>query len=148
MDTNVGAFLDMIAKCEGTGPFGYNILFGGKTFADYSTHPNIKTPFTQTDGTTNYSSAAGRYQIIFPTWKRLCAKLGLRDFSKTTQDIMAMELIAEDGAMADVKSGNIAAAIDKCSGTWASLPSSKYPQPKHTLEYAQSAYVDAGGIVA
>lgn len=150
---NVDAFLDTIAACEGTGN-AYNALFGytpsnGKVFAnDYATHPNIKSPFTQTDGVINYSTAAGRYQIIFSTFKRLQAKLGTSDFCPATQDLMANELIAEAGGMADVKDGNLQAAIDKCSGVWASLPSSTYPQPKRSFFFAQNAYLAAGGMQA
>lgn len=153
MNDNVEAFLDMIAACEGTGN-AYNALFGytprnGKVFLnDYSTHPNIRSPFTQTDGTLNYSTAAGRYQFIYSTFKRLQTKLGTCDFCPATQDLMAQELISEAGAMADVKEGRLQAAIDKCSGIWASLPSSDYPQPKRTLAYAQNAYEEAGGVVA
>jgi len=143
------AFLDMISACEGTaGPDGYRTLFGGKLFDGYVTHPNIRTPFTQTDGTVNYSTAAGRYQITYPTFLRLSKKLGTVDFTPETQDRMAIELITEDGGLGYVDSGNLQAAIDKCGGTWASLPSSHYPQPKRTYAFASEAYTDAGGSLA
>lgn len=154
MTDNVSAFRDSIAACEGTdSPDGYRALFGyrpgnGRLFDNgFATHPNIKYPFTQTDGATNYSTAAGRYQIIFPTFKRLSAKLGRYDFSPATQDAMASELISEAGAMADVKEGRLQDAIDKCSPVWASLPSSKYPQPKVSFMFATEAYINAGGSV-
>ncbi|MGH9809098.1 MAG: glycoside hydrolase family 24 protein [Terriglobia bacterium] len=153
MTDNLSAFLDMIAACEGTGN-AYNALFSytprnGRVFAnDYLTHPNIKWPFTQMDGQPNFTTAAGRYQILHSTFARLSAKLGLTDFSPATQDAMAAELIAEDGAMSDVKNGNFQAAIDKCSGTWASLPASKYQQPKRSYDFALNAYTEAGGVVA
>lgn len=147
--SNAEAFLDAIAACEGTaGPDGYRTLFGGKLFDGYVTHPNIRAPFKQTDGAMNYSTAAGRYQIIYPTFVSLQAKLGTVDFTPQTQDAMALELIAEAGAMADVKSGNFQAAIDKCSRIWASLPASTYPQPKRSFAFAQNAFVNAGGMLA
>jgi hypothetical protein len=40
-DANVRAFLDMIARAEGTahlGDRGYNVLFGGRTFGSYADH--------------------------------------------------------------------------------------------------------------
>lgn len=153
MNDNLSAFLTTIAVCEGTGD-AYNALFGwtprnNRVFDNgYATHPNIKFAFGQTDGKVNYTTAAGRYQIIRPTFMALQAKLGTTDFSPATQDAMAAELIAEAGAMADVKDGNFQAAIDKCSRTWASLPASDYPQPKRTLEYALNAFTEAGGMLA
>jgi lysozyme len=152
-DQNVRAFLMLIRKCEGTaGPDGYRAMFGypmaGRTFVSFVDHPRQKFPFTQTDGTISYSSAAGAYQFLRRTWDRLRAKLSLLDFSPESQDRAAMELIAEAGAMADVKSGRVQAAMDKCAGTWASLPASRYPQPKRTVQYALAAYAEAGGAVA
>ena len=150
---NLAAFLSMLAACEGTGDH-YDALFGftpsnNRVFAnDYATHPNVKMQFTQTDGTTGYSTAAGRYQILFPTFKWLATKLGTTDFSPATQDAMASELIAEDNAMSDVKNGNLQSAIDKCSRTWASLPSSTYPQPMRSMTFAVAAYQTAGGQLA
>jgi muramidase (phage lysozyme) len=155
MSDNRQAFLDMIAACEGTATDeGYRALFGytpnnHKVFDNgYITHPNVKTPFKQTDGMINFSTAAGRYQIIWATFVRLSNKLGTVDFTPETQDRMAVELISEDGALGDVESGNLQAAIDKCSGTWASLPASHYPQPRRDYVFAENAYVQSGGVVA
>jgi muramidase (phage lysozyme) len=154
-DTNASAFLDCIAACEGTaGGDGYRALFGytpsnGKTFENgYIWHPNIKSSFVQTDGVTNYTTAAGRYQIIWSTWTRIAAKLNLKMFTPADQDAAALELISEAGAMGDVKDGNLQSAINKCSGVWASLPASKYPQPKRTYFFATNAYVASGGELA
>lgn len=156
-DTNVHAFLTTIKVCEGVplGPEGYQILFGwpkaGRTFTSSADHPRKKFQFTQTDGKLNWSTAAGAYQIIAPTFDRVQKKLGkaiIPDFSPSSQDRIAMELIAEDGAMGDVKDGRLAAAIEKCGGTWASMPSSRYPQPKRTFEFAKAAFIKAGGTLA
>lgn len=155
MSANTDAFLDAIAACEGTsGGDGYRALFGytptnGKTFENgYIWHPNVRASFVQTDGKINITTAAGRYQIIWPTWVRIAAKLNLKMFTPADQDAAALELISEAGAMGDVKDGNLQAAIDKCSAIWASLPSSKYPQPKRSLEFAMNAYTTAGGVLA
>src|SRR6185369_714559 len=111
----------MIRECEGTAEDdGYQAMFGypapGRIFTDFADHPRRKFPFTQTDGTREFSSAAGAYQFIARTWDRLKAKLDLPDFSPESQDTAAAELIAEAGAMPDVKSGRLRSAIDKCSG--------------------------------
>jgi muramidase (phage lysozyme) len=155
-EANTAAFLDMIDACEGVAPGAdaYRTLFGwsprnpGALFSDFSDHPNVKTPFRQTDGTMNYSTAAGRYQIIHPTFVRLQAKLGTTGFGPDVQDAMARELIAEAGAMMAVKAGDLQTAIDKCSGIWASLPSSNYAQPKRSIQFARIAFSEAGGTIA
>lgn len=149
MSPNLAAFLATIRKCEGTaGENGYITCFGGGLFDDFSQHPNRRIAFNQTDGQRNFSTAAGAYQIIYPTWLRLQAKLGLPDFSPDSQDAAAVQLIADCGALAAVEAGDFQQAIDRCSTCWASLPSSKYPQPKRTIAYAMQAFTDAGGVVA
>lgn len=152
---NRGAFLDMVAACEGTnGPDGYRALFGytpanNRIFDNsYIDHPNIKFAFTQTDGVENFSTAAGRYQIINRSWRDGKAKWGLLDFTPESQDEWALRTIEAAGALPDIDAGNLRAAIDKCSGIWASLPASHYPQPKRSYPFAEAAYIAAGGKLA
>jgi muramidase (phage lysozyme) len=158
-EANRTAFLDAIAACEGTNtPDGYRALFGytsknQRLFDNgYITHPNIRFPFTQTDGVQNYSTAAGRYQIIYPTFRdyasKLVAKFGSASFTPEVQDWIALDMIDKAGALDDVDAGRFQAAVDKCAGIWASLPASHYPQPKRTLSFALEAYTGAGGVVA
>lgn len=146
---NLRAFLTTIRACEGTlGPSGYSTLFGGTTFSGFADHPRKMIPFKQTDGTMAYSSAAGAYQFLGRTWDRLQTKLHLSDFSPANQDRAAIELIAEAGALADVKEGRIQSALEKCAPTWASLPASIYPQPKRSIAFACDQYCLAGGLIA
>jgi muramidase (phage lysozyme) len=150
---NVTAFLHAIRRCEGTDDDdGYHALFGypapGRRFDDYSTHPNRRFAFRQTDGTINATTAAGAYQFIYPTWDRLRRKLKLPDFTPSSQDRAAMELIAEAGAMGDVKRGDIFEAMNKCADTWASLPNARFPQPKRSVAFALAAFLDSGGKLA
>lgn len=157
MKPNRRAILDMIAKCEGTdGPDGYRALFGyhptlrpDRVFDNgFACHPNIKFPFTQTDGTQNYSTAAGRYQFIFRTWTQDAEAVGAPNFSPAWQDEVALYEIEKHGALDDVDAGRLQDAIDKISGIWASLPSSTYPQPKRNYSFALAAFRNAGGVVA
>jgi muramidase (phage lysozyme) len=163
MSQNLIAFLSMDRDCEGTSsPYGYRALFGytptnGRVFDnDFACHPNIKFPFTQTNGVVNYSTAAGAYQILHGTWIEVATELSNKgalpdpfpSFSPANQDAVAVELIRRAGALADVEAGSLQSAIDKCSGTWASLPASKYPQPKKTYAFAEQAFVAAGGTIA
>jgi len=140
-NSNVKAFLLMIRKCEGTaGENGYRTLFGGKLFTDFSKHPNVKVPFSNT-----YSTAAGAYQFLYSTWVRIAATLNLKDFSPANQDLGAIELIREKNALLDVEQGRVQDAIRKVSKVWASLPGAGYGQPEKSLTVAVSYYTAAGG---
>ena len=99
---------------------GYNVLVGATpanplTFSDYSTHPNVYNAALN-------STAAGSYQINHPTWLTLVNQTGLSDFSPSTQDAMALQLIANKGALADIDAGNLNAAMVKLQPVWRSLP--------------------------
>lgn len=132
---NVLKFLNLIARSEGTEKYGYNTAFGGEYFGDLSRHPNIKKKFTQTDGKVNASGASGRYQFLNSTWNGVSKKYGLEDFGAVNQDLGAIALITENGALKDVQSGNFKKAIDKLGNIWASFPSSPYKQHKRSYEY-------------
>ena len=71
---NVRKMLDLIAASEGS-KYGYNTLFGNQQFSNLSAHPNIKKAFKQTDGTTNYTTAAGRYQFLDSTWNNIAKRI-------------------------------------------------------------------------
>jgi muramidase (phage lysozyme) len=133
-NSNVRKMLDLIAQTEGV-KWGYNTLFGNQKIDNLSAHPNLKKQFKQTDGKINYTTAAGRYQFIKPTWDGLVSQLGLKDFSPRSQDIGAIALLAENGALPYVLKGNYRTAVRKSGGTWASLPSSSYAQPKRGWDF-------------
>ena len=136
-DPNVLKFLNLIARAEGTEKYGYNTAFGGNYFGDLSQHPNIKKNFTQTDGKVDSSGASGRYQFLNKTWNGLSTKYGLEDFGAVNQDLGAIALITENGALKDVQSGNFKRAIDKLGSQWASFPSAPkaYKQHKRSYDY-------------
>jgi lysozyme len=91
------------------------------------------------------STAAGRYQIIHPTWKRVSGILSLHNFGAEAQDDAAIQLIKEAGALDLVNSGQIAEAIPKCREIWASLPGNSAGQPQTSFANLMTAYTDAGG---
>ncbi|WP_248122650.1 glycoside hydrolase family 24 protein [Acinetobacter radioresistens] len=128
---NVRKMLDLIATTEDV-KHGYNTLFGNERINNLSQHPNIKKQFRQTDGKTNVTTAAGRYQFLNGTWNSLAKRYKLNDFSPRNQDLGAVALIAERGALNDVLNGNYQAAIQKLGKEWASLPSSPYAQNKRS----------------
>lgn len=143
---NQQAFLWTIRVSEGTdGPNGYRTIVGGSTFDSFADHPRVLIPLPRLG---IKSSAAGAYQIIRRTWDGVREKLGLVDFSPESQDAAALELIRQRGALADVRAGRFAVAIDKCKKEWASLPGAGYGQHENTLARLQSAYTTAGGYIA
>ncbi|WP_368568177.1 glycoside hydrolase family protein [Acinetobacter nosocomialis] len=128
---NVQKMLDLIANAEGV-QHGYNTLFGNERLDDLSNHPNIKKQFKQTDGQIKNTTAAGRYQFLSDTWNGVAKQLGLKDFSPKNQDIAAVALLAQNGALPSVLKGDFKTAVQKSGVTWASLPSSPYAQPKRS----------------
>lgn len=140
------AFLDLIAWSE-IGPAmladpqtddGYKVLVGSlpghlKLFQDYTHHPHVINPALD-------SSAAGRYQIIYPTF----SGLDLPDFSPESQDLAAIKLIARRGAIDAIVSDNLTQAVHLCSQEWASFPGNNYNQPGgHTMSELAVAYMNA-----
>ncbi|MFX8628802.1 glycoside hydrolase family 104 protein, partial [Acinetobacter baumannii] len=131
---NARKMLDLIAATEGV-KYGYNTLFGNQKIDDLSWHPNIKKPFTQTDGQVKYTTAAGRYQFLKDTWDGVARQYGLKDFSPQSQDLGALALLAQNGALPYVLKGDFNTAIKKSGSTWASLPTSPYAQNKRSWDF-------------
>lgn len=139
-DPNVRQYLEVLSKAEGTASYansGYNTMFGGDQFYDSSDHPRQLKDFTQTDGTKNKTSAAGRYQFTSSSWDDAAKALNLTDFSPRSQDLAALFLIQRAGQLENVTNGNFADATNGLGGVWASLPSSNYAQPKRSWEEIQ-----------
>jgi lysozyme len=86
------------------------------------------------------STAAGAYQIIKPTWMRIKSRLGLMDFSPASQDMAAVELLREAGALDLIEAGDIEGAIKKSSRIWASLPGSTAQQNPRAMDYALNRF--------
>jgi muramidase (phage lysozyme) len=157
MTENERAFLDMLAWSEiGEGLLavsdnGYDVLVGSTAaepnlFTSYADHPRKRVWI---DKIQDYSTAAGRYQILARYFDVYKAQLGLPDFSPNSQDRIALQLIGECHALNDINSGHIASAIGKCSSRWASLPGAGYyGQRENSHADLLAAYGRAGGVVA
>lgn len=130
-DPRVRKYLDVIAMAEGV-KHGYNTIFGNERFGNLNAHPNVRKQFKQTDGKVNYTTAAGRYQFLKPTWDGISRQYGLKDFSPQSQDIAAIGLLIQNGALPHILKGDYRTATQKSGRTWASLPSSPYAQPKRS----------------
>lgn len=150
LTTNQKAFLDAIAFSE-IGPYlletsddGYNVIVGGALFQDYADHPRRLVKLQR-----NLSStAAGRYQILEHLFDAYKKQLNLPDFSPASQDAIALQLIKECNALADIEAGAFDIAVFKCKSRWASLPGAGYNQHENKLDDLRTAYVKAGGVVA
>ncbi len=118
----VKAFLKTIRWAEGTdGVDGYRTIFSGAKFDDFSKHPD-KVYTTIFNGKKLSSAAAGAYQFMPKTWKEKQQKLNLPDFSPKSQDLAAIDLLNDVGAIALVESDQISEAIFASCGKFASLP--------------------------
>jgi lysozyme len=156
--SNLPAFQTMISVSEGTARAAdpYAVCYGYRhTVQDYSQHPAVSgewkgEPLDNLGAAYvgKVSTAAGRYQIIKPTWLAAARALGLTDFSPASQDAACAWLIKNRGAVDDIEAGRIEDAIAKCRPEWASLPGAGYGQPERKTGELLAAYERAGGTLA
>lgn len=141
-----------ISRAEGTwrdNQPGYNILFGGGTFGDFSRHPDrvVSSPG-------GYSSAAaGAYQFMPGTYAEAARELGLKDFSPASQDLAMLykvrqRLMSAGGLAALTKEGTLSPRLQAyLAPEWASFPTatgaSAYGQPVKRSSQV-SAWFDEG----
>lgn len=117
-EPRVRAFLRALRLGEGTsGDDGYSVLVGGGHFSSFAAHPRVYNKALD-------STAAGAYQIIWPTWSGLVKQYGFSDFSPRNQDLAAIALIIERKALQFILTDQIGLAVNACGPVWASLPSS------------------------
>lgn len=115
-------FLDTIRYAEGTdSPEGYQTIFSGAKFTDFSKHPDTVYS-TIFNGKTLRSAAAGAYQFMPDTWERVSKSINAINFSPANQDRGAIFLIKERGAYDLAKQGKIKQAFFTLCEEWASLP--------------------------
>ena len=126
---NAQRWLNAISASEGTmrdGKRGYNIMFGGGTFDDYTRHPD-----TVVDGGRLKSAAAGAYQFMPGTYGTVKRDLKLPDFSPSSQDQAALELMRRRGVDPD-RDPLTPQNVNKLSPEWAAFPTlqgqSYYPK--------------------
>lgn len=144
-----------ISRAEGTwraNQPGYDILFGGGKFSDYSKHPDrvVRSP--------GYSSAAaGAYQFMPGTYSEVARELGLKDFSPASQDLAMLykvrqRLMPAGGLAALTKEGALSPQLQAyLAPEWASIPTttgkSFYGQPVKRSSQI-SAWFDEGARAA
>lgn len=158
---NRRAFLDMIAFSEGvraglhplTRCDGYDVIVTGvdgpEVFADFAAHPFAHgRPPKAVNRAGLKSTAAGRYQFLVGDWDHYRRALDLPDFSAQSQDLWAIQLIRERGALPLIDGGQFAVAVNRCCNLWASLPGANYGQHENRMAALEGAYQRAGGTTA
>ncbi len=159
MPPNRAAFLRTISYAEGTDRVAdpYRCCYGFKhVIQSLADHPAITGEWKGeslahlgADYEHKISDAAGRYQLIAPTWISCKAQLRLTDFTGPSQDAAALLLIHQHGALPYIDSGAFDKAVALCASIWASLPGSNAKgQPQRALIALTVAYTDAGGTLA
>ena len=145
---DIRALLNTIRYAEGTpGESGYRTMFGGGKFSDLSRHPD------KVINSGGYSSAAaGAYQFLPGTWQGAAKALGLKTFTPKEQDVAALHLIQQRGALDPfLKGEKFGTVISKLAPEWASLPTSSggsyYGQPSKKLGDLYNYYQQQKGTV-
>jgi lysozyme len=159
---NVAAFLRTLQQAEGTANASdpYRVCFGYvHTVNSFADHPVVTGEWAgkmlpdSMCANAGFSAgckstAAGAYQIIRGTWNSLKSSLNLPDFSPQSQDLAAIELIRQRGALEDVKAGRITTAMHKVRSVWASLPGNYAQQGQRSQEQIVAWYQQQGGALA
>jgi muramidase (phage lysozyme) len=158
---NLRAFMDMIARCEGTAGRGdYRCVYGYRmTLANLSDHPANTGEWRGEKlsdamcrgagfGPGCISTAAGRYQITRGTWREFGGVAEFGSFSEAGQDACCAAILAKHGALEDAKAGRVLQAAHKVRGRWASLPGNTAGQGKRTPAEVLAYYQQSGGTLA
>lgn len=160
MNQNRKAFLDMLAVSEGTSTSpatknnGYDVIVTGvdgkpEVFTDYSNHPFDRGRLSKTINSKGLTSnASGRYQFMLRDWHHYREQLNLMNFGPESQDLWAIQLIRERGALPLIDAGSFVLAVARCKNLWASLPGAGYGQHENKIAKLESAYLGAGGELA
>lgn len=153
------AFLYMIRRAEHEERFSdaesYGLFYSSIPFTSYADHPvitgevkPIRLPdrFCAPAGLRPpcYTTAAGAYQIIRPTWNRIRQRGAwgpyLYDFSPANQDEAARRLLLERGALTAIENGDFTRAVQLAAQVWASLPGSTAQQGGKSFDQVLALY--------
>lgn len=166
---NLDAFLALIRSTEGSdpNPKGWNPYAVTYAYAfeiqDFTLHPSdpargrdrwrgvpLPDEMCRDAGFSPgcVSTAAGAYQINWPTWRHFAPIAAVTDFSWESQDRVCVEILMYEGAYESILAGRVDLALPLAGRRWASLPHAKTKkQPKVTLTRAYDIYTGAGGVI-
>jgi hypothetical protein len=110
----------------------------------YKGHPRF---YVQHDNSSDTTSAAGAYQIVYKTWNGLQIKLP--DMTKTNQDKAAVQLLKDRNALKMIKAGQIMKALNETliTAEWASLGQYYEGQMGVCPDDIVRIFTDNGGVL-
>jgi muramidase (phage lysozyme) len=81
------------------------------------------------------SSAAGGFQVIKNTWNGAAAAMGITDFSPLSQQLVAVELLRQRGAIPYILKNDLPGAFANTTlaKEWASFAGAGYGQGEHSI---------------
>lgn len=141
-DPRVRAILGVIRDAEGTSKYGdaYRVAGGGKiTLGDLRQPQFHRWGFRDKSGNGNVSSATGAYQFLQGTWDGLARNYGFRDFSPYSQDLAAIALLKESGAIPYILRGDYFGGLNAARKVWASLPGAGYNQQERDYGFLKQS---------
>lgn len=141
-DPRVRAVLGVIRDAEGTSRYGdpYRVAGGGGvTLSSLDTPTFHLWNFKDKAGKANKSSATGAYQFIGKTWNGLQQNYGFTDFSPRTQDLAAIALLKDAGALPFIQRGDYFGALNAAKKIWASLPGAGYNQQERGYDFLKKS---------
>ena len=141
-DPRVRALLGVIRDAEGTSKYGdaYRVAGGGKvTLNDLSRPQFHRWGFTDKTGKGDVSTATGAYQFLQRTWDGLAKNYGLNDFSPYSQDLGAIALLKDSGAIPYIQRGDYFGALNAARKIWASLPGAGYNQKERDYKFLKAS---------
>jgi muramidase (phage lysozyme) len=151
---NVRAAQEVIMWSEGTAgrPDPFAVCYGYRhTITDFSKHPKLLgwkgEPLDNLGPKYRglVSTAAGAFQINYPTWVDASRALGLVDFSRDSQRAAAVWIMDQAGALDLIVVGSFAAAVPKLGKRWASFPGSTSGQGQRRMGDLVAMYTSSGG---
>lgn len=151
----VKALLDTIAYAEGTLKYGndsYRVLFGGRLFGNdhassFDQHPRTRSCLNRR-GKELCTTAAGRYQIQWPTWdyfiriRNINKQCGDVRFTPLNQDRVALQAIIDcDGLTKLFREPIPFTELFACLGrTWSSMPGAKWDYVVYSVDELQNVF--------
>lgn len=135
-DQNYRDLRELISFAEGTNGrydqlFGFDKQGNPRYFTDFSKFPDSPAEYRRADGSIGVSNDAGKYQINIKTYQRMAKRLGITDFSKESQDLIATALILENkNAREALSRGDMGGAVSALRGVWFGLAN----RPPETLQ--------------
>ncbi len=135
-DPYIRALMRTISASESNYVKPYKVLYGGQLLSDLSRHPDRCVRIVAGPNTGQCTTAAGRYQILTPTWELIAGWYHPQATSSRSKKSYSFEPKFQDQVVyrwlldqkfweidiaGKLKAGDLETVLDKLSGTWTSL---------------------------